>query len=130
MMRTRRSRLPECRWTHVTLILTDDAGIRTINAGVFARAAVTDVITCRYAPIPGLGEGMEGELVVNLDRAVALARRNWPASRELALYIAHGCDHLAGADDATSAGAARMRRRELRWLREAAADGLLEGLIE
>ena len=47
------------------------------------------------------------------------------ADRELALYLAHGCDHLTGADDATPAGRARMRRRELGWLRELALTRLI-----
>ncbi|MBQ3810327.1 MAG: hypothetical protein II839_05855, partial [Kiritimatiellae bacterium] len=40
----------------------------------------------------------------------------WNADAELALYLAHGFDHLAGSDDATAAGYRAMRRRELRWL--------------
>jgi ssRNA-specific RNase YbeY (16S rRNA maturation enzyme) len=35
---------------------------------------------------------------------------------ELALYIAHGFDHLSGADDDTPARRAAMRRTEMRWL--------------
>ena len=129
MARTRRNLPPELARGAVTLILTGDDGIRCINAGVFGRDSVTDVITCSYDPVPGVEPDAEAELVVNVQRAVARARPGWPASRELALYIAHGCDHLTGADDATPDAAARMRRRELRWLREADARGLLEDLI-
>jgi ssRNA-specific RNase YbeY (16S rRNA maturation enzyme) len=38
------------------------------------------------------------------------------ADAELALYIAHGFDHLSGADDNTPARRAAMRRTEMRWL--------------
>ena len=120
---------PDLAREAVSLILTDDDGIRCINREVFGRDEVTDVITCCYDPLPGPDEQAEAELIINLQRAVAAARGGWSASRELALYIAHGCDHLAGADDATPAEAMRMRRRELRWLREAAAQDLVEGLL-
>jgi len=56
-------------------------------------------------------------------------RRAGGPDRELALYLAHGCDHLAGADDATPRQRAAMRRRELRWLRAAAHADLLMGLF-
>ncbi len=105
-------------WRELTVILTDDAGITPLNLRVMRHAGSTDVISQRYEPLPGEPDGMRGELLVNVERAwqVAARRRNWPASRELALYIAHGCDHLNDAEDATPAGRRRMRRRELRWL--------------
>jgi len=79
-------------------------------------------------PLPGDPVGMRGELLVHVERAwqVGSRRRGWSASRELALYIAHGCDHLNDAEDATPAGRQRMRRRELRWLRRVQVpDGMI-----
>lgn len=61
------------------------------------------------------------EIFVNVERAAQVrpCSRKWNASRELALYIAHGCDHLiSGEDDARDDERKRMRARELRWLRE------------
>jgi ssRNA-specific RNase YbeY (16S rRNA maturation enzyme) len=80
---------------------------------------------------------MCGEIVVNVERAAEAGPGHWPRTRgdrsaiarELALYIAHGCDHLCGADDASRVDRLRMRRRELRWLRAAERDGCLRGLI-
>jgi len=105
-------------WGGLSLLLTDDSGIRQINRRHLARDAETDVLCFRYGPLPGEGHRSTGEIVLNVERALREGRRRagWSASRELALYLAHGCDHLAGADDATPAARARMRRRELRWL--------------
>ena len=107
-------------WRQVTVILTDDAGMELLNRRVMRYAGSTDVITQRYEALPGEPEGVYGELLVNVERAwqVGGRRSDWSASRELALYIAHGCDHLNDAEDATPAGYQRMRRRELRWLRQ------------
>lgn len=105
-------------WREVTLILTDDAGIAPLNRAIMRHEGITDVITQRYEPLPGEPDGVIGEVIVNVERAwqVEGRKRGWTASRELALYIAHGCDHLNDEDDATPADRRRMRQRELRWL--------------
>ena len=113
------ARLPdEPPWQEVTIHLLDDAGIAPVNAAILAHAGATDVITQRYEAIPGEPAGLVGELFVNVERAVRAAprRAGWSRDRELALYLAHGFDHLTGADDGTPAERARMRRRELGWL--------------
>lgn len=127
-------------WGEISLVLTDDSGIREINRRVFASAEVTDVISSRYDPIPGENALPTGEIAINVQRAMEqtiMAKKSarsqgnrWTTARELALYIAHGCDHLAGQDnDADRAGRIRMRRRDLKWLREAESEDLLDGLI-
>jgi ssRNA-specific RNase YbeY (16S rRNA maturation enzyme) len=70
--------------------------------------------------MPPEPDGVYGELYVNGDRAVAAAppRAGWSPAKELMLYIAHGMDHLSGADDATPSERAAMRRRELGWIRD------------
>ena len=114
----------------LAIILMDDAAIAPINQALLNHAGPTDVITVRYDAIPGEAEaGDSGELYINVERAVQLGRRGWPAGRELALYLAHGCDHLAGEDDATAADYRRMRRRELRWLREIEREGVSLDLV-
>ena len=112
-------------WGELSLVLTDNAGIRQINTGFLHVTDATDVIAFRYAPVPGDRKYASGEIFVNVERAVETGYLYGGSSRELALYIAHGCDHLAGQSDSTTAGYTRMRRRELRWLKRAAADGLL-----
>ena len=122
-----RARAPaEPPWQEVTVHLLDDAGIAPVNQAVMNHDGPTDVITQRYTPIPGEPGGLIGELFINVERAhqAAPRRAGWSADRELALYLAHGCDHLAGADDAMPRERARMRRRELAWLRLATLERL------
>ena len=110
-------RTPGVSWLEVTVHLLDDAGIAPINEAIMRHAGATDVITQRYDSCPGEAVGLRGELFVNVERTFTFKRRkNWTAEQELALYLAHGFDHLTGADDATPAARARMRRRELAWL--------------
>ena len=114
----------------VCLVVTDDAGIRKINKAHLGHDYPTDVITFTYDPLPVQpAEGQSGEIVVNLELARRLRRWLGNADRELALYIAHGCDHFSGENDHTPAARRRMRRRELRWLAEASRLHLLTGLL-
>jgi len=115
-------------WREVTVHLLDDAGIAPVNAAIMAHGGSTDVITQRYDPIPGEPGGLTGELFVNVERAARAVRRRgtWSDDRELALYLAHGFDHLTGADDGTQAGRSRMRRRELGWLKLVALTPLFQ----
>ena len=106
------------RWSDISVVLTDDAGITKINRDFLRHNRATDVISFTYSPGPGEA-APSGELFVNVERAVQRGTKRWPAARELALYLAHGCDHVSGATDDTPRQGARMRRRELRWLREA-----------
>lgn len=87
----------------------------------------TDAITLLYAATPA--EPARAEILLDplVARRAAAARDPdtllpeerglpWDGDLELALYLAHAFDHLAGSDDATPAGYRAMRRRELRWL--------------
>ncbi|GEM_PF-373655 len=109
-------------WRELTVMVVDDVAIESVNRAVLGHVGVTDVITQRYEAIPGEPPGLIGEVVINVEEAwrvgsrLARTRPAWSPARELALYLAHGCDHLTGADDATPAGRVRMRRREQRWL--------------
>ncbi len=109
----------------VTVILQDDAFSAEVHQAINGVAGATDVVTQRYEALPGEAPGIYGELYVNCDQAVRAApkRRGWNAAKEMLLYVAHGMDHLSGADDLGPADYARMRRRELAWLKQAMADG-------
>ena len=112
---------PAARWGEISLVLTDDDGIRPLKSHYFKRNEATDVISLRYDPLPGDGQKLTGELFVNVQRALLVAekaRPGWNASRELALYLAHGCDHLMNSTDDDAAGYRQMRRRELTWLKD------------
>jgi len=112
-------RTPGLAWRDITIHLLDDAGIAPVNTAIMGHAGATDVITQRYDACPGERQGLIGELFVNVERAFTLPHRTgWTPERELLLYLAHGLDHLTGADDTTPASRARMRRRELAWLRQ------------
>jgi len=104
----------------VTVVLQDDASSDVAHRAIMNVAGATDVITQRYEAIPPEPEGIYGELYVNCDQALRVApkRRGWSPAKELLLYIAHGMDHLSGADDHDPNDYARMRRRELRWLKD------------
>ena len=104
----------------VTVILQDDAFSAEVHEAINGAKGPTDVITQRYDAMPGEAEGVYGELYVNTDQALRVApkRRGWSPAKELLLYVAHGMDHLSGADDLKPRDYDRMRRRELRWLDE------------
>ena len=104
----------------VAVILQDDAFSAEVHEAINGACGATDVITQRYDAMPGEAEGVYGELYVNVDRALCAApkRRGWSPAKELLLYVAHGMDHLSGADDLKPKDYDRMRRRELAWLKE------------
>jgi rRNA maturation RNase YbeY len=123
-------RTPDEPWQEVTIHLLSDATIEPVNQAIMQHEGPTDVITQRYDPTPGEPEGLIGELFINVELACTIPRaKGWTRQQELALYLAHGFDHLTGADDATPLQRATMRRRERRWL-ELTQDyicGLLRG---
>ena len=110
-------------WHEVTVHLVRDAESDAIHRAIMGIAGATDVITQAYDAIPPEAPGLYGELFVNTDQALRAApkRRGWNPAKELLLYIAHGMDHLSGADDLAPADYARMRRRELGWIRRCPA---------
>jgi len=130
--------------TVFTLVVTDNRRMPEFKHRCFGIREVTDVIAAAYKPLPGESTE-EAELVVNAERALDvvtgrfrpgrlahLSRSGapgWDLSSEFALYLAHGVDHLSGADDATPQDRRRMRQRELRWLREAGVKGLVNSLL-
>ncbi len=115
-------------WSEITVVLTDDAGIAPVNRTFLDHARSTDVITFTLAPVPG-GAGICGEIHLNVERALQEGAHRSGVTDELALYLAHGCDHLTGADDRRIAERRRMRQRELRWLSRARHAGLMTGIL-
>lgn len=104
----------------VSIILQDDVTSDEAHRSIMDVAGATDVITQRYDAMPGEDEGVYGELYVNVERAVSYCAsgKNRNPAKELLLYVAHGMDHLSGADDHGDRDRLRMRRRELKWIRE------------
>ena len=114
---------PQHPWRALTIHLLHDPLSARVNADILGHEGPTDVITQAYDPLPGEPPGLLGELYVNLDVALRTSQRlrTTTFEEEVVLYIAHGCDHLCGSDDATPAQRAAMRRRDLRWMRSALA---------
>lgn len=106
-------------WHEVTVHLVRDEASDAMHRAIMGVPGATDVITQAYDAIPPEPPGLFGELFVNTDQALRAApsRRGWSPAKELLLYIAHGMDHLSGADDHSERGYLAMRRRELTWLR-------------
>ena len=105
----------------------DDEGITQTNREYFGKNRPTDVISFRYDSVPGENTAWSGDLIINVDRAVQVGPEHKGIDYELALYIAHGFDHLAGAEDDTDAKRKKMRSTETAWLRE--AGNLTDGLF-
>lgn len=113
------------RWGDISILLANDRESQRINKAHLGHDYETDVISFNFDPVPGDSDPLShGEIVVNVEYAQRMGRRYAGGDREVALYLAHGCDHLSGEDDATPATRLRMRRRELRWLSDAKAQGL------
>ena len=106
-------------WHEVIVHLIRDAESDEMHRAIMGIEGATDVITQAYDAIPPEEPGLFGELFVNVDQARRAApnRRGWSVAKELLLYIAHGMDHLSGADDHSPRDYNTMRRRELGWLR-------------
>ncbi len=121
VMAAQRWSKPETPWQEVTVHLVHDAMSAEVNDAILGHEGATDVITQRYEPFPGEAPGLVGELYVNLDEALRMSQQLGTTTfeEEVVLYIAHGCDHLTDADDATPEERAAMRRRDLRWMRAA-----------
>jgi probable rRNA maturation factor len=107
---------PKTVWNEVTLVLTDDTGITQTNREFFGKDRPTDVISFRYDPIPGEDDEATGDLIVNVECALREGPAHDGADAELALYIAHGLDHLSGSEDDTPSKRAAMLRTEKQWL--------------
>ena len=106
-------------WHEVAVHLIHDAESDEMHRAIMGVEGATDVITQAYDAIPPEAPGLFGELFVNVDQArrAAPGRRGWSVAMELLLYVAHGMDHLSGADDHSPRDYNTMRRRELGWLK-------------
>jgi probable rRNA maturation factor len=113
-----RERIGNPVWHEVVIHLVYDAGSDETHRAIMGIEGATDVVTQAYDSIPPEEPGLYGELFVNVDQALRVApkRKGWSATKELLLYVAHGMDHLSGADDHSEKDYRAMRRRELGWL--------------
>jgi rRNA maturation RNase YbeY len=114
---------PHFHWVELSLVLTDDS-IRALNREWCGRDKVTDVISFAYPDDDGFSGGDTGEIIVNVQQAAEEGRLRESPDDELALYIAHGCHHLMGAEDHSPDRKRAMLTLERAWLENARALGL------
>lgn len=94
------------RGGRISLVFVGDRALTRMHAERLGDPTPTDVITFDLGARAG---AVEGELYVSVERARAVARaERVSARRELALYVVHGCLHLAGFDDRVPAARRRM----------------------
>jgi probable rRNA maturation factor len=111
---------PSFHWTELSIVLTDDS-IREMNRQWFQKDTVTDVISFAYPASAPNDEGDTGEIILNLQQAAEEGKERESPDQELALYLAHGCHHLMGADDATPDEKRAMLDQETDWITQAKA---------
>ena len=97
----------------VSVVFTGDLLSRRMNRRFLAHDRPTDVLSF---PLDE-GTNPEGELYVNLDKAVRQARA-WgvTAENEVARLVIHGVLHLLGYDDRRATAARLMKEREDRYV--------------
>ena len=117
--------LTQMPWSEITILLLDDEGITLPNQEYFGKNRPTDVISFRYDPIPGETPALSGDLLINVQRALEAGSAHHGSNYELALYIAHGIDHLSGSEDDTPEKRAAMLATETQWLKKAQTHHLL-----
>jgi probable rRNA maturation factor len=96
--------LPE----EIIVVFVSDAKMEGIHREFMAREGPTDVITFQH-----------GEIIISVETAERQAKGlSSSFSRELRLYFVHGLLHLAGLDDLTEAGYAKMAAAQEQIVRE------------
>ncbi len=111
----------EASLAHLSLVLTDHDTVRRLNQSYLDHDYDTDVLSfsLREGPAPpgASGDGVEGEVYVDLDTA-AERHDEFDTSfeREAYRYVVHGLLHLIGYDDAQPSGQAKMREKETQYL--------------
>jgi probable rRNA maturation factor len=98
----------EDRPGEVTVVVTDEQGIRELNRDFLGRDRVTDVLAFAtqeeggpFVPAPEAGNYL-GDVIVCYPRAEQQAlEENHSVQEELALLVVHGVLHLLGYDHAT-----------------------------
>lgn len=110
----------------VEVTVGDDALLADLNEKYRKRTGPTDVLAFPIGRDPGEPEEMWlwGEVYVSADRArEQAAERGLSLDDELAVLVAHGLLHLAGYDDDTDEGRARMEDATARLLADEGTEG-------
>lgn len=109
----------------VSVLLTGDAAIRTLNRDFRHKDKATDVLSFPAAEMSGRAR-LAGDLAISVETAARAAEaRGHSLVLELKILLLHGLLHLAGFDHETDSGEMAEREKMLR-----GKLGLTEGLIE
>ena len=103
----------------LSVLLTDDPGIRTLNRSWRRKDRPTDVLSFPGGPpLPGIRARFHlGDVILSLDTARRQARvHRRTVAQELDLYLAHGLLHLLGHDHHRRRDAEKMAALESRLL--------------
>ena len=121
-----------CRGGEVAVTLVSDDEIRLLNRRTFAKNETTNVISCRIDGENEAGEPFLGDVVISVDTAEREARQaGLTLAERVAQLMVHGVLHLCGYDHVgvPRAQGMRMRRAEVRVLREAGCGGVPKNWI-
>ena len=106
----------------LSVVVTDDAAIRPLNAQWRGVDAATDVLSFPQAPIPGVPHRVLGDVVISVETAQRQAdERGHSLGTEVRILLVHGLCHLLGHDHVREADAVVMEAEERRLL--SALDG-------
>ncbi len=132
---------PISAFGEITIVFAGDGVMAQVHFDAMGIEGSADVVTIPYAATPMASAS--AEIYVNVDLACergvdrselelisSETSGDWSPEHELALYVAHGLDHLAGGDDSTPEGFKEMREREISWVRKAERAGLLNSIFK
>jgi len=109
--------------SELSILLTDDAGIRKLNLAFRHVNSATDVLAFPLDGKRGALQGaprLLGDVAISLDTAARQARsRRRKLVEEVRLLLAHGILHLIGYDHRTASQKQRMRSMTRRLIRAA-----------
>lgn len=106
-----------CEHRELSVLITDDSEIASLNGQYRGKPKATDVLSFAFDEghrVPG-GEGPLGDIVISLDTAARQARdAGVRLQEELERLLIHGLLHLLGYDHegVSAREAAAMRRKE------------------
>ncbi len=108
----------------LSIVLSDDATIRTLNRQFLGHDYPTDVLSFLLASNASetsadhsCEEEVWGEIIISVETAQRNARQyRQPLEKEVLRLVIHGVLHLLGYDDAAPEQRQRMRRKEQTYL--------------
>ncbi len=95
----------------LSILITDDAQIRSLNRDYRGYDTPTDVLSFDVNELdPETGQLYLGEIIISIQRAAKQAKKNGhPLEAEVQLLIVHGILHLLGHDHAAP------KEKEIMW---------------